>query len=80
MAYDIIDGILVSLNKPFTLLEERNELRQEIEQQKEVLRTSKNWQSMFSLKDRKKHSDYDKEKVIQVSFCRKEGGSAIANI
>jgi hypothetical protein len=68
MAYDMVDGILVSLNKPFTLLEERNVLRQEIEQQKEVLRKSKNWQSIFSLKERKKHIEYDKNKVIQVSL------------
>lgn len=65
MAYDIMNGILISLEKPFTLLEERNALRDNIEQQKETLRKTKNWQAIFSLTERKKGVDYDKDKVVQ---------------
>lgn len=55
----------ISLEKPFTLLEERDALRDNIEQQKETLRKSKNWQAIFSLTERKKSVDYDKDKVVQ---------------
>lgn len=53
------------MEKPFTLLEERNALRDNIEQQKETLRKTKNWQAIFSLTERKKGVDYNKDKVVQ---------------
>jgi hypothetical protein len=56
----------MSLQTPFALINQRCELRERIESQKEVLRTSKGWHSLFSSKERKKRIEFDKDKVIQV--------------
>ncbi|KAG2205104.1 hypothetical protein INT47_002198 [Mucor saturninus] len=62
MAYDMIDGILLSLQRPFSLLNQRNLLRENIEQQKEILCKSKHWHTMFTPK---KHVEKDKDKMIE---------------
>ncbi|CEP18524.1 hypothetical protein [Parasitella parasitica] len=65
MAYALIDGILLSLQRPFDLINQRCALRQDIELQKEVLRKSKAWHSLFSPKEKKKRIEESKEKVVQ---------------
>ncbi|KAI8637158.1 hypothetical protein BD408DRAFT_396143 [Parasitella parasitica] len=65
MAYAMIDGIVLSLQRPFDLISQRCALRQDIELQKEVLRKSKAWHSLFSPKEKKKRIEESKEKVIQ---------------
>ncbi|KAI9267165.1 hypothetical protein EDC94DRAFT_558231 [Helicostylum pulchrum] len=65
MTYDMVDGILLSLQRPLSLINQRGLLRESIEQQKEVLRKSNYWHTIFSAKDKKRHIDQDKEKVIE---------------
>ncbi|KAL9542421.1 hypothetical protein MBANPS3_008628 [Mucor bainieri] len=65
MAYAMVDGILLSLQRPFHLINQRCALRESIELQKEVLRKSKTWHHLFSPKEKKKRIDDSKEKVIQ---------------
>ncbi|KAF1799091.1 hypothetical protein FB192DRAFT_1476086 [Mucor lusitanicus] len=65
MAYAMVDGILLSLQRPFQLISQRCALRESIELQKEVLRKSKTWHHMFSPKEKKRRIEDSKEKVIQ---------------
>ncbi|KAI9355781.1 hypothetical protein BD770DRAFT_112515 [Pilaira anomala] len=69
MAYDMVDGILLSLQRPLSLINQRSLLRETIEEQKEVLRKTKYWHytTLFSTaKDnKKKRIEQDKEKVIE---------------
>lgn len=53
----------ISLQRPFSLLNQRRLLRESIEQQKEILGKSKHWHTIFTTK---KHAEKDKDKVIQV--------------
>lgn len=54
------------MQRPLSLINQRGLLRESIEQQKEVLRKSNYWHTIFSAKDKKRHIDQDKEKVIEV--------------
>ncbi|KAK4516021.1 uncharacterized protein ATC70_010982 [Mucor velutinosus] len=65
MAYAMVDGILLSLQRPFHLIKQRCALRESIELQKEMLRKSKTWHHLFSPKEKKKRMEESKEKVIQ---------------
>ncbi|GAN02318.1 hypothetical protein MAM1_0020d01761 [Mucor ambiguus] len=65
MAYAMVDGTLLSLQRPFHLINRRCALRESIELQKEVLRKSKTWHHLFSPKEKKKRIEDSKEKVIQ---------------
>ncbi|KAL7333573.1 hypothetical protein PS15p_202461 [Mucor circinelloides] len=65
MAYAMVDGILLSLQRPFSLIQQRCALRESIELQKEMLRKSKTWHHLFSPKEKKKRIEDSKEKVIQ---------------
>ncbi|KAI8069830.1 uncharacterized protein B0P05DRAFT_589294 [Gilbertella persicaria] len=62
---DVVGGILISLQKPFELLEKRNQLKDNIEAQKEGLQISKSWQSLFSAKESKRRAELEKSKMIQ---------------
>jgi hypothetical protein len=56
------------------LVQQRDKLRLSIEHQKEDLRTSKNWTTLFSPKERKKQVELEKEKIVNVSFYICLGG------
>lgn len=54
----------MSLQRPFSLLNQRGLLRESIEQQKEILGKSKHWhKAMFTPK---KHAEKDKDRMIEV--------------
>ena len=55
----------MSLNGPFAILEQRNVLRNHIEQQKDVLLKTNHWPAIFTLNDRKKHPDHEKKKMME---------------
>ncbi|KAI9487577.1 MAG: hypothetical protein EXX96DRAFT_84605 [Benjaminiella poitrasii] len=65
MSYVMMDGILLSLQRPFTLIKQRCAMKDSIEAQKELLRKSKGWQEIFTLKEKKRQIELDKDKVIE---------------
>ncbi|KAI8882771.1 ankyrin [Backusella circina FSU 941] len=64
MACSVVDGVTLSLQRPLWLVQQRDKLRLSIEHQKEDLRTSKNWTTLFSPKERKKQVEQEKEKIV----------------
>ncbi|KAI7899576.1 uncharacterized protein BX663DRAFT_489031 [Cokeromyces recurvatus] len=65
MLYTIMDGILLSLQRPFTLIKQRHVIKESIEVQKELLGKSKGWHDIFSTNDRKRQIELDKDKIIK---------------
>ncbi|KAI8375176.1 hypothetical protein BD560DRAFT_81937 [Blakeslea trispora] len=62
---DLLDGILVALQRPFELIQKREHLKKNIESQQDKLRKSKSWHHLFSAKDSKKRIELEKGKMIQ---------------
>ncbi|KAI8990341.1 hypothetical protein BDB01DRAFT_781005 [Pilobolus umbonatus] len=65
LSYGMIDGIMLSLQRPFWLINKREMIRNRIEEQKELLGRTRTWQGFFSTKERLKYVERDKEKVIE---------------
>ncbi|KAF7731655.1 hypothetical protein EC973_008825 [Apophysomyces ossiformis] len=59
--YDLTNGILLALERPFWLLNRRTALREDLEQQREALPR----RSFGIFLEHRKHAENDKEQVIQ---------------
>ncbi|KAI8366463.1 hypothetical protein EDC96DRAFT_508165 [Choanephora cucurbitarum] len=62
---DLLDGILVALQRPFALIQKREHLKANVESQQDRLRKSKGWHHLFSTKDSRKRMESEKNKMIQ---------------
>ncbi|KAI8377390.1 uncharacterized protein BYT42DRAFT_570172 [Radiomyces spectabilis] len=78
---DVTDGILLALQRPFSLLKQRTDLRRDLEVQREAFRKSNAWNAgLFS---ERVNTEQEKEKIFKVFgrklqlFLRLEGSVAM---